>query len=90
MLCLSGVQPLAGIVYLVWIIYKIELCIYYALRKYDHVSWCRAGLGWLPECHAVSQFIQYRSVLAMLGQHTLVRVLHLVHQLHSYGTRHPP
>ena len=35
------------------------------LRKYDHVSRCRAGLGWL------SLYNVYRSVLAILGQHYL-------------------
>ena len=41
------------------------VCLFCGLRKYDRVSQCKVGLRWLP----VSQFIQYRSVLAMLGQH---------------------
>ena len=61
------------------------------LRRYDHVSRCKVGLGWLP----MSQFIQYRSVLAMLGQHYLGEGVSFSPPIkfgrkHSYRTRCPP
>ena len=37
------------------------------LRKYDHVSQDRANLGWLP----MSEFVKYRTILTMFGQHYL-------------------
>ena len=67
------------------------VCLFCGLRKYDRVSQCRAGLRWLP----VSQFIQYRSVLAMLGKHNLGESAAFSPSItfgrkHSYGTRCPP
>ena len=60
-------------------------------QKYDSVSQCRAGLRWLP----VSQFIQYRSVLPILGQHYLGEGVVFSPPItfgrkQSYGTIPPP
>ena len=68
-----------------------DVHLFCGLRKYDCVSQCRAGLRWLP----VSQFIRYRSVLAMLGQHNLGEVAACSPPItfgckHSYRTRCSP
>ena len=64
--------------------------IFCGLWKYDCVSQCRAGLRWL----AVSQFIQYRSILAMLGKDYLGEGVAFSPPVtfgckHSNGTRFP-
>ena len=61
------------------------------LRKYDHVSQYRANLGWLP----MSEFVKYRTILTMFGQHYLGEGILLQPPIdfgrkHSYRTRCSP
>ena len=58
------------------------------LRKFDHVSHCRANLGWLP----FSLFVQYRSLLTMFHNYYFDRGIALRPPIlfgrqHSYRTR---
>ena len=90
MLYLSGVQPLAGIFYLVWIVYKIGLCVYFVVCGSMTVSHsARLALGGFLclSLYSIEVFLQ------CLGSITMVRVLQWVHlfgRQHSYGTRFPP
>ena len=59
------------------------------LHKFDHISYCRANLGWLP----FSLFVQYRSLLTMFHKYysdkgIALRPPILLGRQHSYGTRY--
>ena len=79
MLYLSGVQPLAGIFYLAWIVYKIGLCVYFMVCEsmtVSHSAGLALGDFLCLSLYCIEVFLQY------LGSITMVRVLHLVHLLH--------
>ena len=59
------------------------VCMTCGLRKYDHVSQYRANLGWLP----MSEFVKYRIILIMFGQHYLGEGI-LLQPLIDFGRKH--